>query len=130
MIPHKFIHIFLDGFFFVKVQSICVIFSKSLSRHQRYQREAAAAALSEFICYRYVYNVNQHSLLVTSFHYFTYFQRVKNVAIFMICYCYHGSCCKHCVQLSFLCHLSRILVIFPFTFAITFICTVLSANYV
>ncbi|KAL6141890.1 hypothetical protein ACLB2K_060176 [Fragaria x ananassa] len=34
-----------------EVQRICVIFSKSLNRHQRYQREAAAAALSEFIRY-------------------------------------------------------------------------------
>lgn len=73
---------FLMEFFFVKVQSICAIFSKSLSRHQRYQREAAAAALSEFICYRYVYDVNQHSLLVISFHYFTYFQLVKKCCYF------------------------------------------------
>ncbi|TQE07856.1 hypothetical protein C1H46_006505 [Malus baccata] len=34
-----------------EVQSICVILSKSLNRHQRYQREAAAAALSEFVRY-------------------------------------------------------------------------------
>ncbi|PRQ43676.1 putative condensin complex subunit 1 [Rosa chinensis] len=34
-----------------EVQRICVIFSKSLDRHQRFQREAAAAALSEFIRY-------------------------------------------------------------------------------
>ncbi|KAB2630954.1 protein SHOOT GRAVITROPISM 6 [Pyrus ussuriensis x Pyrus communis] len=34
-----------------EVQSVCVILSKSLNRHQRYQREAAAAALSEFVRY-------------------------------------------------------------------------------
>ncbi|KAB2620801.1 protein SHOOT GRAVITROPISM 6 [Pyrus ussuriensis x Pyrus communis] len=34
-----------------EVQSLCVILSKSLNRHQRYQREAAAAALSEFVRY-------------------------------------------------------------------------------
>ncbi|XP_034223743.1 protein SHOOT GRAVITROPISM 6 isoform X1 [Prunus dulcis] len=34
-----------------EVQSISVILSKSLNRHQRYQREAAAAALSEFVRY-------------------------------------------------------------------------------
>nr|XP_029119800.1 protein SHOOT GRAVITROPISM 6 isoform X2 [Elaeis guineensis] len=32
-----------------EVQPICMILSKALSRHQRFQREAAAAALSEFI---------------------------------------------------------------------------------
>ncbi|KAG6640435.1 protein SHOOT GRAVITROPISM 6 isoform X1 [Carya illinoinensis] len=34
-----------------EVESICIILSKSLSRRQRYQREAAAAALSEFVRY-------------------------------------------------------------------------------
>ncbi|KAI6675717.1 hypothetical protein NL676_003623 [Syzygium grande] len=34
-----------------EVQSICVILSSSLNRYHRYQREAAAAALSEFIRY-------------------------------------------------------------------------------
>ncbi|KAM3689336.1 hypothetical protein ACB098_09G040300 [Castanea mollissima] len=34
-----------------EVQSICIILSKSLSRQQKYQREAAAAALSEFVRY-------------------------------------------------------------------------------
>ncbi|XP_030541097.1 protein SHOOT GRAVITROPISM 6 isoform X5 [Rhodamnia argentea] len=34
-----------------EVQSICVILSSSLNRNHRYQREAAAAALSEFIRY-------------------------------------------------------------------------------
>ncbi|XP_050380129.1 protein SHOOT GRAVITROPISM 6 isoform X2 [Argentina anserina] len=34
-----------------EVERICVNFSKSLNRHQTYQREAAAAALSEFISY-------------------------------------------------------------------------------
>ncbi|XP_059667544.1 protein SHOOT GRAVITROPISM 6 isoform X2 [Cornus florida] len=34
-----------------EVPVICLILSKSLSRHLRFQREAAAAALSEFICY-------------------------------------------------------------------------------
>ncbi|XP_041024886.1 protein SHOOT GRAVITROPISM 6 isoform X2 [Juglans microcarpa x Juglans regia] len=34
-----------------EVESICIILSKSLNRRQRYQREAAAAALSEFVRY-------------------------------------------------------------------------------
>nr|POE91853.1 protein shoot gravitropism 6 [Quercus suber] len=34
-----------------EVQSICIILGKSLSRQQKYQREAAAAALSEFVRY-------------------------------------------------------------------------------
>ncbi|KAL5546037.1 hypothetical protein UlMin_005724 [Ulmus minor] len=34
-----------------EVQTICLILSNSLNRHQKYQREAAAAALSEFIRY-------------------------------------------------------------------------------
>ncbi|XP_057983736.1 protein SHOOT GRAVITROPISM 6 isoform X2 [Malania oleifera] len=34
-----------------EVPTICLILSKSLNRHQRFQREAAAAALSEFIHY-------------------------------------------------------------------------------
>lgn len=55
---------FFDGhyFFYLKVQSICVILSKSLNRHQRYQREAAAAALSEFVRYRYALDVNKDTL--------------------------------------------------------------------
>ncbi|KAM7255099.1 hypothetical protein ACFE04_020340 [Oxalis oulophora] len=34
-----------------EVESICLIFTKSLNRHQRFQREAASAALSEFVRY-------------------------------------------------------------------------------
>ncbi|XP_048320811.1 protein SHOOT GRAVITROPISM 6 isoform X2 [Ziziphus jujuba] len=34
-----------------EIQSICSILSTSLNRHQKYQREAAAAALSEFVRY-------------------------------------------------------------------------------
>ncbi|XP_059462470.1 protein SHOOT GRAVITROPISM 6 isoform X2 [Corylus avellana] len=34
-----------------EVESICIILSKSLNRQQRYQRQAAAAALSEFVRY-------------------------------------------------------------------------------
>ncbi|KAK6290208.1 hypothetical protein POUND7_001749 [Theobroma cacao] len=34
-----------------KVQNICKIFTKSLNRQEKTQREAAAAALSEFVCY-------------------------------------------------------------------------------
>ncbi|XP_008462510.1 protein SHOOT GRAVITROPISM 6 isoform X1 [Cucumis melo] len=34
-----------------EVQHICLILSKSVNRHQRYQREAATAALSEFVRY-------------------------------------------------------------------------------
>lgn len=34
-----------------EVQSICLLLTKSLDRHQKYQREAAAAALSEFVRY-------------------------------------------------------------------------------
>ncbi|CAI0469322.1 unnamed protein product [Linum tenue] len=34
-----------------EVQTICSILTKSLNRHQRFQREAAAAALSEFVRY-------------------------------------------------------------------------------
>ncbi|KAJ0027548.1 hypothetical protein Pint_35765 [Pistacia integerrima] len=37
-----------------EVQTICLILTKSLNRQQRFQREAAAAALSEFIRYRFV----------------------------------------------------------------------------
>lgn len=41
---------------YVQVQAICLILTKSLSRQQRFQREAAAAALSEFVRYRFVQN--------------------------------------------------------------------------
>ncbi|XP_021290041.1 protein SHOOT GRAVITROPISM 6 isoform X2 [Herrania umbratica] len=34
-----------------EVQNICKIFTKSLNRQEKTQREAAAAALSEFVCY-------------------------------------------------------------------------------
>ncbi|XP_024022984.1 protein SHOOT GRAVITROPISM 6 [Morus notabilis] len=34
-----------------EVQSICLLLTKSLDRHQKYQREATAAALSEFVRY-------------------------------------------------------------------------------
>ncbi|XP_031378372.1 protein SHOOT GRAVITROPISM 6 isoform X2 [Punica granatum] len=34
-----------------EIQSICLILSNSLNRSHRFQRESAAAALSEFICY-------------------------------------------------------------------------------
>lgn len=37
-----------------QVPTICLILTKALDRHQRFQREAAAAALSEFVRYRYV----------------------------------------------------------------------------
>jgi hypothetical protein len=41
-----------------EVRHICMILTKALNRPQRFQREAAAAALSEFIRYRYnVFNV-------------------------------------------------------------------------
>ncbi|KDO46963.1 hypothetical protein CISIN_1g0006552mg, partial [Citrus sinensis] len=36
------------------VQTICLILTKSINRQQRFQREAAAAALSEFVRYRFV----------------------------------------------------------------------------
>ena len=39
--------------FFFQVPTICLILTKSLDRHQGFQREAAAAALSEFVRYRY-----------------------------------------------------------------------------
>ncbi|PNY00659.1 maestro heat-like repeat-containing protein family, partial [Trifolium pratense] len=34
------------------IQNICQVLIKSLDRPQKYQREAAAAALSEFVRYR------------------------------------------------------------------------------
>lgn len=40
--------------FLLQVPAICLILTKSLDRHQKFQREAAAAALSEFVRYRYV----------------------------------------------------------------------------
>lgn len=41
---------------FIQVSAISVILSKYLNQPVRFQREAAAAALSEFVRHRYVWN--------------------------------------------------------------------------
>lgn len=48
---HLLLFLFIN---IIQVQPICTILIKDLKRHQKLQREAAAAALSEYIRHRYV----------------------------------------------------------------------------
>ena len=65
-----------------EVQNICLVLTKSLDRPLKYQREAAAAALSEFVRYRCIYNdsFNKFSHGGAGIFYLSMFSRILHVS--------------------------------------------------
>ncbi|XP_054824729.1 protein SHOOT GRAVITROPISM 6-like isoform X2 [Prosopis cineraria] len=64
-----------------EIQSICLFLTKSLDRLHKYHREAAAAALSEFICYSGVKSFLGHMIEVLCQHVFDESSTVRRLCL-------------------------------------------------